>query len=93
MFIHGGVTPSGLSNDMLLLDTNDNNKVTIVSPIIAIGHSTPSKRKHHSMLYLTSGNVLLYGGIDSKNESLSDLWMLTVDDDSFKFQSSQLVTN
>lgn len=45
------------------------------------------------MLYLTSGNVLLYGGIDSKNESLSDLWMLTVDDDSFKFQSSQLVTN
>jgi hypothetical protein len=87
IFIHGGITPSGFSNDMLLLDTNDNNKVTLLSPIIALGHSTPSKRKNHSMLYLSGGSVLLYGGIDSSNATLSDLWILTVDNDTLKFQS------
>lgn len=79
---------------MLLVDTNDNNKVTLVSPIIALGHSTPSRRKHQSLLYLNGGNVLLFGGIDSSNASLSDFWMLTVnDDDSFKFKSQLLVPN
>jgi len=88
------MTNSGLSNDMLLLDTNQNNKVTLVSPIIALGHSIPSRRKHHSLLYLNGGNVLLFGGIDSSNSNLSDFWMLTVnDDDSFKFKSQLLVPN
>ena len=71
---------------MIVLNTTDN-KSTLVNQQLSLDGLTngfPSKRMHHSMVYLSEGVMLVQGGIDSKNQTLSDLWTIRFDSNGIK---------